>query len=63
MENKEDNEGLPFEVEGDQYLDEVTIIEDEKEYSEKDLPAGFEDLLYEEWWERKMGIDDDHENE
>lgn len=63
MENKEDNEGLPFELEGDQYLDEVTIIEDEKEYSEKDLPAGFEDLLYEQWWERKMGIDDDHKNE
>ena len=63
MENKGYSEVLPFEVEGDQYIDEVTITEDEKEYSEKDLPAGFEDLLYEEWWERKMGIDENYENE
>jgi hypothetical protein len=48
MEKKDEYKDLAFEVEDDQYVDEVTIIEDEKEYSEKDLPAGFEDLLYEE---------------
>ena len=63
MENKEAFQDLPFEVEGDQNVDEFTIIEDWKEYSENYLPAGFEDLLYEEWWERKMGIDENHENE
>jgi hypothetical protein len=60
-ENKKDAKDLPFEVEDGQTVDEVTIMEDEKKYSEKDLPAGFEDLLYEEWCERKMGIDENYE--
>ena len=63
MENNGDFKVLPFEAEGDQYVDEVTITEDEKECLGIDLSAGFEDLLYEQWRDEKLGIDEHYQHE
>jgi hypothetical protein len=54
MQNKSSHKELPFDVEDDQYLHEVTLKDDGSQNLNDNVPLGFEDFLYETWKESRI---------
>ena len=59
MKEKRLHEEIQFAVEGDTYLEEVTLIEDDQKDLDHELPFDIEDFLYETWKESQILKQDD----
>ena len=54
MQNKRVHKELPFDVEDDKYLQEVTLMDDDSQNLSDNLSLDFEDFLYETWKESRI---------
>ena len=54
MQNKRTHKELPFDVEDDEYLQDVILIDDDNQNLSDNLPLDFEDFLYETWKESRI---------
>ena len=54
MKKKSLHEELQFDAEGDTYLEEVTLIEDNQKDLDHERPFEIEDFLYETWKESQI---------
>ena len=59
MRRKSVREELQFDAEGDTFLEEVTLIEDDHEDLDLQQPFDIEDFLYETWKESQIHNQDD----
>jgi hypothetical protein len=59
MKEKRLHEEIQFTVEGDTYLEEVTLIEDNQKDMDLERPIDIEDFLYETWKESQILKQDD----
>jgi hypothetical protein len=62
MNCKKQNHKIPIKVESANYDNEAINIEGDKEYTEKDLPPWYEDMLYEEWRDMQVPMKDNKDN-